>query len=303
MKSIYTNARCKTILDLLLTEDNYIPIQRILEVTKVSKRSFYYDLCKINEWLACYDITELEVIRSKGILIAREDKDKIREHLQLKTVDEQYIFSPSERVELIICYIFLNATPVNIEHLSEYCQVSRNTIFNDLRTVVRKLQDFHLGLSYESKRGYCIDGDVLKVRTLFLQTFNRLLPLYENGALTFISDVEAERHLKTLTKMEAMLNTQYVSGVLSSLAVLIPVMLRSSDKPYFVDLNKKEIEQTKEYQLAEEYFPMLAKSEKRYLALHLLGLEWELSVIRFLRTFQINLYTKSQKRLYRSLKS
>lgn len=59
---------------------------------------------------------------------------------------EEYIFSPMERIYFIICYIIKSKEAVNVEQLAEYLQVSRNTIFNDIRVVVKQLQDFDLTL-------------------------------------------------------------------------------------------------------------------------------------------------------------
>ena len=76
---IYINSRCKEILHMLLMGEDYIPLQRIAAEQHVSRRSIYYDLCKINEWLAMYQIPELEVIRGKGIFIPRKIKKKLKQ--------------------------------------------------------------------------------------------------------------------------------------------------------------------------------------------------------------------------------
>lgn len=41
--------RCKKIVSVLLRENKYISMQKLAEITGVSKRSIYYDICNINE--------------------------------------------------------------------------------------------------------------------------------------------------------------------------------------------------------------------------------------------------------------
>lgn len=271
MGTIYMNARCRIILSLLLTGDDHVSLQRIAKETGVSKRSIYYDLCKINEWLGYYGIPEIAVVRGKGILISDEDKKYIEEMMDEEHGEESYIFSPTERVKIIICYIIHLGEPVYIEQLSEYCQVSRNTIFNDLRVVVNQLQDYNLTLEYESKKGYRIAGDIIRVRALFFLYFNTLLPLFDSGVVNFINREEIKLYLGKLKTIEQELNTEYVDGILLSLAALLPLMYKQEEKPYFANMKHNEVAKTQEYQLVETYFPDLHDREKLYLCLHLLG--------------------------------
>lgn len=271
MGTVYINARRKHILELLLSGGEYIPVQRITEETKVSRRSIYYDLCKINEWLNFYGIQELEVARGKGILIPAGDRIRIEALIDQENKEESYVFSPMERVKIIICYIIHLGEPVYIEQLSNYCQVSRNTIFNDLRAVVNQLQEYNLTLEYESKKGYRIGGDEIQVRALFFLYFYTLLPLFDSGVLNFIKQEEIQEYLDKLKKIEKELNTEYVNGVLLSLAALMPLMYQHGGRLHFPSLKKEEVMRTQEYRLIETYFPDLDKEEQIYLCLHLLG--------------------------------
>lgn len=53
--------RCKKIVGVLLRENKFISMKNIAEITGVSKRSIYYDICNINEWLDERGIKELEL--------------------------------------------------------------------------------------------------------------------------------------------------------------------------------------------------------------------------------------------------
>lgn len=127
------NARCREILRMLLESDTYLSQQQIADALQVTKRSIYYDLCRINEWLDFYHIPELEMVRGKGILISEEVRRQIEACAEEIEGDESYILSPMERVHMIICAVIYSEEPVYIDQLQDYCAVSRNTIFNDLR--------------------------------------------------------------------------------------------------------------------------------------------------------------------------
>lgn len=146
------NERCKEILRVLLNSENYITLPQLEEIFHISRRSIYYDLCRINEWLEDNGIKEIEVVRKKGIFIEEEVRQQIERCSGSDLRKEVYILSPMERVRVIICMIIYSRKKVYIEELMNECMVSRNTIFNDLQVVVNQLQEYNLKLEYESKK-------------------------------------------------------------------------------------------------------------------------------------------------------
>lgn len=271
MTEAYISTRCKKILYMIMASDTYVSLPQISEEFKLSKRSIYYELCKINDWLSVQGINEITVVRGKGIKLTEEEKQQIEQVMEKGGAKEEYIFSPMERIYFIICYIIKSKEAVNVEQLAEYLQVSRNTIFNDIRVVVKQLQDFDLTLGYKSKQGYFIDGDSIRIRALFMLYINMLKPVYESETFSCLKDNSVEENLKKLQKIETKLNTSYVEGTLRSIAMLIPLMEKGNEELYFPDLKKEELENSQEYSLIEEEFPNLIEKEKIYLCLHLLG--------------------------------
>ncbi|MDD2958609.1 MAG: BglG family transcription antiterminator [Lachnospiraceae bacterium] len=267
----YINTRSKKILYMIISADDYVSLDEIAKEVKLSKRSIYYEICKVNEWLEGCQLPELEIIRGRGIRLEADKKEKIEQIMENGKTKESYVFSPTERMQVIICYIIYAKEPIYIEELTEYCMVSRNTIFNDLRAVVSQLQEYNLKLEYETRKGYQIAGDNIRIRALFFLYFSLLRPLFETGILKFINQEEMEQCYEKLKKIEAELNTSYVDGVLLSIATLLPIMLRNDQQMYFPGLKKEEMCTSREYQLIEKYFPELCEIEKIYLCLHLLG--------------------------------
>ena len=256
------NSRCKQILMMLAEADSYITVEQIAEEFKLSRRSIYYEICKINEWMEANELPEMEIVRGKGILLEDKVKLQIESKLEADIEETDYIFSPSERIQVMICYIIHSETPVYIEQLADYCKVSRNTVFNDLHAVISQLQEYDLKLEYETKKGYFITGDVIRIRALFGMYFHLLQPLFNSGVLKFINREEIGRYQERLEKIEKELHIDYVEGILMSLAALLPLMQRDEEELYFPGLKKEELVHTREFELIEKYFPELCQNEK-----------------------------------------
>ena len=265
------NARGREILNILLLNNDYIKIEEIARQMNISKRTIYYDLYQINDWLDFYGLEELSIVRKKGILLSDDLKSDIEKVLEDSGKTDDYVFSPTERVEIIICSIFHSENSIYIEQLMSFCNVSRNTVFNDLTIVENELQKYDLKLNYEPKKGYEVGGDIIKARAVFLLYFTQLLPLFEEDRLAFIDKEEVLSYVSILKKMEERLHTTYVDGIITSLAALLPVVVRGGSGLVIHNLKRGEIESTREYALILEYFPDMEWMEKIYFCIHLLG--------------------------------
>ncbi len=200
---------------MLLSENEYLSVQEIADVMQVSKRTIYSDISDINYWLKAYHLPELEVVRGRMRI---ENKYKIQISGLLMGKKDGYIFFPSERVNLVICYIMLNETPVLVNHLIDYCRVSRNTIFSDLRIVASRLKEFSCDLRYTAGLGYQIMGETVQVRAVFISCLNEIRILLEQGVLELPGQEKAGLYLKRLKNIEKMMNVNYIVGNLHSCA-------------------------------------------------------------------------------------
>ena len=61
---------------MLLKATYYSSLNQISQKLAVSKRSIYYYICKLNEWLEYYNVSGLKVVRGKGIFIDENNKKK-----------------------------------------------------------------------------------------------------------------------------------------------------------------------------------------------------------------------------------
>lgn len=272
MSISYTlDKRCTEILNIVMYTTGYLKIQDLADELEVSKRSVYYDITKINEWLSSHHIDPIIQERGKGIILHKEQVQAIQKTLNKSKVESALVFTPEERQRIEICSITTRNHPLYIEDFMEICQVSRNTIINDLKAVDTFLNNYALQLSYDIKNGYRIHGDTIKKRAVFFMLFPSLWHYYENHVIEPNDFEKVYEILDYLKQIESELHAEYVSGTLPTLAVFMSTIQNRNDQITFSDMDEEEIIETNEYNLVNKYFPTLKDAEKVYIALHLLG--------------------------------
>lgn len=271
MAMLYINARYRQILNVLLSHADYVSVNAIAKALQVSRRTVYYDIDKINLWLEQAGLSHLEIVREKGLYLSQQEREKIQTMLESDSEDQVYIFSPEERIKIIICYVIYAQKAIYMEQFTDCFAVSRNTIFADLKEVTKKLKKYDLKLDYQPKQGYIILGDPVRVRALFILYFNEMETLFKSGVIRFFNQKQIQDYYHTLKKIEQTLEISYVDGVLYSIAALVPLLYQHRTAIRFTDLKQTEIVKTQEYALVQKYFSDLEPEEQIYLSLHLLG--------------------------------
>ena len=261
--------RCSKILNMLLTKDNYISLQEIALLNDVSRRTVYYDIDRLNEFLVANNLTKLSVVRGKGLKLTNIDKNKL--NLLISNVSSDYYFSPNIRVKIIICTVLRRDKAILIEDFMDACKVSRNTIINDLKIVQRITSSYGLEFKYSVKKGYFIAGNVIRKRAVFFLFFSELYKEHRNGQIYFKDEKNIAHCLKLFHQIEKELNYEYVDGVLYSLAVFTSTIKYRTNTLIFEEKDVMHIINTKEFQLVNKYFNDLSSFEQVYLTLHLLG--------------------------------
>ena len=267
----YLNERTRELIEMIIKGSSVLSIKEIALQMSVSTRTIYNELDKANSWLSMEKLPQIEVIRGKVQLFSAEEAAQIEAVLEKDQPTDNYIFTPTERSQMIICQIILSKEPVYIENLMNACLVSRNTIFTDLQAVISQLAVYQLELKYEKKKGYWIDGDPIRVRAIFFLYFNMLEPLFSTGKIRFLQMEELVPYLERIEMVEKKLKVSYVRNDKIALAAMISVMERPDTEVYVSEVSVQKVKESKEYELVEEYFPELAEQEKVYLTLHFLG--------------------------------
>lgn len=275
MNNYTLDKRCMDILKMLLYANGYVSIAGITEHLGISKRSAYYDLEKIDDWLRDNGLSELERDRRQGIRISGDTAEELQTRLFAPTGRSYRTLSPIERERLILCILFLYEKPLYVEDIMNYCDVSRNTTVSDLKSIADFLKKNKLNLQYLIKRGYSIQGDPVRKRALFFLYYPQFIDYFNQMLYTDAQKEIINENQLRLKQIEHDLHSEYVSGMIPTLAAFISSIEHggpsSEDILEYKDLDTRDILDTQEYRLVCWYFGRLSGDEQIYIALHLLG--------------------------------
>ncbi|MFU1795770.1 BglG family transcription antiterminator [Paenibacillus azoreducens] len=296
--------RSTRILTQLMNSETYTPIERITEKLHISRRTVYYDLEKINYWLEDHQLNPVEHVRSLGLYIPDETKQKIP--AMIKMLDTwQYYYSEKERKALLAIHLITSTNTVFLKDLMEKIGVSRGTTNTELNKLKEELQNFSLIVSFHRKEGYLIEGSENDKRKALIHYLSQILSkdswshlvseiqlllngrpdqggnVYEKPTLAFV-----EEHLsmiyQIIDKCEQELGIQMTDEMLHSLALRFIIFSKRllQGEHIVIDQDEKDVlKSTAEYKAAmniskelEEMFHMpFPEDEVCYIAMNLLG--------------------------------
>ncbi|CAA7603018.1 protein-Npi-phosphohistidine-sugar phosphotransferase [Acididesulfobacillus acetoxydans] len=268
---INLDSRSRSILSCLVFTQTYLSVGEVAEMMNISKRSVYYELGKINDWFSYHHIPEVQVERQKGICLSELQRQMVQKLVDDLPQVSDYIYSPEERVAIIICFIMAARKAVFTDDLGIVEGVSRSTVTNDLKIVRAQLGHYGLELEYEHRTGYLITGSILKKWAVFLHYLHFIIDLVRRDVVNIFVRDEVRSNLSSLSEVESTLKTEYVEGTLLALAVLISVMKRTDERPEVLNRNEKRFTDKWEFKMIQEHFPELGLTEQVYLTVHLLG--------------------------------
>lgn len=158
------------ILRSLLGTDQGVSSTQFLHQLDIAKRTLYYDVEKINDWLSHYSMGRVVI---SGQSLRAEIFDRAALDRQLKR-NSSYFFSVAERRAMGILYISLSSEVVTISSLMEYFEVSKNTALSDIKMIREELEERGLALHSAIKVGYQILGEEAVIRKLIWAQLRKL---------------------------------------------------------------------------------------------------------------------------------
>lgn len=293
---MYLDKRSKAILSELIWRDSSITVEEITKKFRISRRTVYYDLDKINDWLKSNGLEIVQYFRGKGYYIPEGEREKIAKKLEVADKWE-YEYSADERLAWLAIYLLTRDRPLFLEDLSELIRVSRNTTIDDLKKLKKELELYSLQLLSKRGEGYIVQGSEGDKRKAIVYYLSKLIPEPLDWH-TFLSNTRAlfseERQKQTILSQELIqiqtilneceqeLNIQFADDTLNSLVLrfwLFGKRIVQGKEISMDPIEKEIINQTKEFQAAkiaskkleQIYHVLLPEDEVYYLATHLLS--------------------------------
>ncbi|MGQ5177804.1 BglG family transcription antiterminator [Bacillus halotolerans] len=281
--------RRSAILHQVLNTTSYVTCGELTEQLKISRRTLYYDIEKINGWLKETGLTPIKRRRSAGFYLEDQTKKMLTSEMKTLT-NSSYEFSPSERQARVILRILTRNRRLLLQNFIDENHVSRNTAIQDMKHIREKLKTFGIILSFTKEKGYFFSGLELQKRKLLAEYANQLMQKSSSTSTAAVTDLcpdpdACEQQIQTMRSMlltfEKLLHMKFADHVLAGLSVHFTLFLIRLKAGKEITLEQEEqyaIRQTKEYEAAvraaaaelpENVF--ISDQEMCYLTIHLLG--------------------------------
>lgn len=144
-------------LAMLQEAGDYVSIQHLMKVYRISKRTVYYDMDKINHWLKVNRLEPVRYVRDAGFLLPESSRSQLP--TKMKNVQPaHYNLSRKERSAWLGIFLMTATEAVFLHHLEDVLKVSRGTAHKELKKVEEQLASLNLQLEFSRKKGYHVIG-------------------------------------------------------------------------------------------------------------------------------------------------
>lgn len=259
----------KDLLYLLLKQEEETSLTKIQSELHISRRTVYYNVNKLNEFLFGFGINPVNNRRGEGYYLTEEQKKVIREVIEIE--QSVYNLTPDERVQYLICWLMYPKEKVFIEDIIVAFDISRNSVFNDLKVVKSAIEKYDLSLEFDLKNGYSIAGQVFGKRALLLYYLKILLKKLSYKSIDFLNAIEVEDFYARLQRISLNMRNEYDGFNLLAIACVLNIVHFVDERFDFSILELRDLENTDELRMIDQYFEDLNVHERLYLTIHLLG--------------------------------
>lgn len=259
----------KEFLMLLLENENPQSIQLIQDQLDISRRTVYYIVNKINDVFYDLWMEPINNKRGQGYYLTSNQKKVVDSILHSDGTLQN--LSPDERVHYLICWMMYPKANIHIENIMELFDISRNSVFNDLKDLKSEIEKYDVSLYFDIKNGYMINGQVFSKRALLLYYLKILLKKIHYKSIEFLDVSEVETFYSRLQQISLKMHNEYDDYNLLAIACLLNIVHYVDEKFDFSILELRDLEKTEELHMIDKYFQDLNVHERLYLTIHLLG--------------------------------
>lgn len=259
----------KEFLMLLLENENPQSIQSIQDQLDISRRTVYYIVNKINDVFYDLRMEPINNKRGQGYYLTSDQKKVVDSILHSDGTLQN--LSPDERVHYLICWMMYPKANIHIENIMELFDISRNSVFNDLKDLKSEIEKYDVSLYFDIKNGYMINGQVFSKRALLLYYLKILLKKLHYKSIEFLDVSEVETFYSRLQQISLKMHNEYDDYNLLAIACLLNIVHYVDEKFDFSILELRDLEKTEELHMIDKYFQDLNVHERLYLTIHLLG--------------------------------
>ena len=270
--------RSTAVLQVLLQSATFISVQELMKQFQVSRRTIYYDIEKINDWLCQQELEFVQYTYGKGFFLNDQAKDQVAK--QISHVMPSAYLSVEDRQIYVALMCILRGGKIGTQQLMDETEVSRNTVLQDIKDLKNKWVKKGISLTYSYKDGYEVKGSESDIRNLLYIHITELLSQHQEELLKRVmkADYEYSMIYHWLVECEDKLGMAFTDKMLTQLAYMLTCCIQRIGGKRYVDAlitRKDELEKTRQYKALQEIESVLGfdfpRHEKHYLATVLLS--------------------------------
>lgn len=260
--------KSERLLLLLMEQKDFVTIAYLAKQLGETNRAIQYHLHKMNGFLGDAGLPFIVCRRNKGIYIEPENRPRLLEFFQANKQKFDFIYSPEDRVAIIICENILANKIKTVDEIADSLRVSRNTCLLDIRTIRSTLAGYKISLVHDVD-GYRFEGDDIRLRSVLMYYISFLYPLISSGTLPYLSYVSVKNFLEKLKRIEVELGVDYRQGTLHKIAVMLyfcKVPLKSTVSFFEGTASGMQV-----FEAVNRYFGERTENDRRYITIQLMG--------------------------------
>lgn len=293
------NKSCIEILKYLKEKDDYVKVQELAEIHKLTDRAIRYKIDKIEEFLVKNGFQYLDRQHLKGIkLIVEPGLNEFLDSFLGEYTPYRYVYSKNERFEFIVMKILQSKEPVKLSYFQSKLCVSKNTIFKELELIEKWLDERNLEIIRKPRVGIIVEGNEENkrkaIREITSETISAedIVNYVKKGTVkskinnlqfdTLFSDIDVDFIDSLIKSAEEELNKEFSDEAYGSLITHLTIMIKRVELYANISIPKINLENLKtgkEYEVAKKnlqkieihYNIKVPEEEINYITLHLLG--------------------------------
>lgn len=264
-----------------------VSVSDLFSTLKISKRTLYYNLEKIDQWLL---ENELGSVRLQDGACLMQVSKLAELKLILHNMSTEYLMSAEERHALELFHMALSDEVVPIEQFQEMFDVSRNTILADIKKQKEQLVIYPLDLRYSSRQGYSLHGEEFSLRKCLGEKLSHLVQVQAKKGLYHLLETDAGYQTlfneirESISVYEREIGTELVAEDTDHLVFMIAIAAKRCRQGHHFSIDAQEmqtLEKLLEFQAVKNMVTYLnqrlhlcfCSAEAYYITILLLGVK------------------------------
>ncbi|WML34191.1 BglG family transcription antiterminator [Clostridium sp. OS1-26] len=293
------NKNCIEILQYLRKKDDFVRIQELAEIYKLTDRAIRYKIDKIEQFMIKNGFKYLDKQHIKGIrLISQPGLNEFLDSFIGEYTPYKYVYSKNERFEFIVMKMLQESKPVNLSYFQSKLCISKNTVLKEMDLIEKWLNERNLRLIRKPKVGILVDGNEVDKRKAIIELTSETISTedivnYINRRTaqskinnlqfdTLFSDLDIDFIDSLIRNAEVELNKEFSDDAYGNLITHISIMIKRIELKkniYIPEINLENLKVGIEYEVAksitikieQHYNIKVPEEETNYITLHLLG--------------------------------